>query len=135
MSNPDPYIQQLELDKAALEERIANLQSEVRTINNLIYRRRSEGLAASEGTAVNLKNTDRLFFEAMILETLNNSKSGLRTGEIQEKIVKQGYELNYNTLRSYVTKMRDRGIIKKATSYSYKWIPAQTNGSDKAGKP
>jgi len=124
MADPDPYVQQLEADKAALEARIADLQSEVRTINNLIYRRRSEGLAASEGAAVNLKNADRLFFEAMILEALNESKRGLRTGEIHNQITKRGYELNYNTLRSYVAKMRDRGAIKKATAHSYYWLPA-----------
>ncbi|NSX53628.1 hypothetical protein HRQ87_02335 [Sulfitobacter sp. 1151] len=124
MPDPDTYVQQLEADKAALEARIADLQSEVRTINNLIYRRRSQGLAASEGAAVNLKNADRLFFEAMILEALNSSNRGLRTGEIHTHITKRGYELNYNTLRSYVTKMRDRGVIKKATTYSYYWLPA-----------
>ncbi len=124
MTDPDPYVQQLETDKAALEARIADLQSEVRTINNLIYRRRSEGLAASEGATVNLKNADRLFFEAMILEALNGSQYGLRTGEIHTHITKRGYELNYNTLRSYVAKMRDRGVIKKATTHSYYWLAA-----------
>ncbi|WP_425501503.1 winged-helix domain-containing protein [Parasulfitobacter algicola] len=60
----------------------------------------------------------------MILEALNSSNRGLRTGEIHTHITKRGYELNYNTLRSYVTKMRDRGVIKKATTYSYYWLPA-----------
>lgn len=124
MPDQDAYIKQLEADKAALEARIAELQSEVRTINNLIYRRRSEGLAAAEGTAVNLKNADRLFFEALILELLKGSKRGLRTSEIHTQVAKRGYELNYNTLRSYVTKMRDRGTIKKASAHSYYWLAA-----------
>ena len=124
MAFSDPYIRQLEADKSTIEARIKELQSEVRTINNLIYRRRSESLAVSEGAALNLKNADRLFFEAIILEALGASERGLRTAEIQKQIKNRGYQLNYNTLRSYVTKMRDRGTIKKATANSYYWVPA-----------
>ena len=118
----DPYIKQLETDKADLEARIADLRTEVRTINNLIYRRRSNRLARSQSTKVNAKNADRLFFETMILEVLKNSKNGLRTSEIQTHITNDGYALNYNTLRSYITKMRDRGTIKKASPRSYYWV-------------
>ena len=119
---PDAYVDRLEAEKRALEERIRELQAEVRAINNLIYRRKSEIHAGGTGQERNLKNTDRLFFEAIVLDALRNSKRGLRTGEIHSAVTKQGYSLNYNTLRSYVTKMRDKGLIRKKTPTSYYWV-------------
>ena len=125
MNSPsEPYINRLEAEKKILEARIAELQAEIRTINNLIYRRKSEIFAAQQDESVNLKNVDRLFFETLILDAIRNSKRGLRTGEIYTAITRSGYGLNYNTLRSYITKMRDKGLIKKATSSSYYWVVA-----------
>lgn len=120
----DAYVKRLEADKHELEERIKELQAEVRTINNLIYRRKSKLFAGDTGEDRNLKNADRLLFETIILDALKNSKRGLRTGEIHSSITKQGYGLNYNTLRSYVTRMRDKGLIQKKTPTSYYWIAA-----------
>lgn len=118
----DPYIDRLEGEKLALETRIKELQDEIRAINNLIYRRRSELFAGTTGQKHNLKTADRLFFETLILDTLNYTKNGLRTGELHDKISRQGYGLNYNTLRSYVMRMRDKGLIRKKTPNSYYWI-------------
>ena len=125
------YVERLESEKQALEERIRDLQAEVRAINNLIFRRKSELLAQGSGEDRNLKNADRLFFETLILAALKNSTRGLRTSEIHRAITKQGYGLNYNTLRSYVSKMRDKDLIQKSTPTSYNWIasPDQTGRS------
>lgn len=119
---PDSYIARLEAEKNALEVRVAEMQTEIRTINNLIYRRKSEIFAESRDETVNEKNVDRLLFETLILDAIRNSKRGLRTGEIHTAITKSGYGLNYNTLRSYVAKMRDKGLINKATPSSYYWV-------------
>jgi len=105
-----------------MEARVAELQAEIRTVNNLILRRKSEKFAKSRDETVNEKNVDRLFFETLILDAIHNAKKGLRTGEIHTAITKSGYGLNYNTLRSYVAKMRDKGLIKKATPSSYYWV-------------
>lgn len=122
MEHPDPYIAKLEAEKQAMEDRIAELQSEIRTINNLIYRRKSEIHAHDQDEPVTGKNIDRLLFETLILDTVRKSKRGLRTGQIYSEIKKSGYGLNYNTLRSYVTKMRNKGLIKKSTPASYYWV-------------
>lgn len=122
---PDTYISRLEAEKKVMEARVTELQAEIRTINNLIYRRKSEMFAESRDETVNEKNVDRLFFETLILDAIRNAKKGLRTGEIHSAVIKSGYGLNYNTLRSYVTKMRDKGLIKKATSSSYYWVVAE----------
>lgn len=123
----DPYIKRLEAEKEALEQRIKELQAEVRTINNLIYRKKSEVFAADTGQSHNLKNMDRLFFETVILDTLGASSRGMRTREIYDALIKKGYGLNYNTLRSYIAKMRDKSLIKKRTATSYYWISNNTN--------
>jgi predicted transcriptional regulator len=127
---PDTYIARLEDEKKAMEVRVAELQAEIRTINNLIYRRKSELFAESREEKVNQKNVDRLFFETLIMDAISNTKRGLRTGEIHTAITKSGYGLNYNTLRSYIAKMRDKGLIKKATPSSYYWVVVEkpTNG-------
>lgn len=120
--DPDPYIARLEAEKKTMEARVVELQAEIRTVNNLILRRKSEKFAKSRDETVNEKNVDRLFFETLILDAIRNAKRGLRTGEIHTAITKSGYGLNYNTLRSYVAKMRDKGLIKKATPSSYYWV-------------
>lgn len=117
----DVHIAQLEEAKEALEKRIAEIQAEIRTINNLIYRRKSKFFAEKRDETINGKNIDRLFFETLILDALKSAKKGLRTGEIHTQITKSGYGLNYNTLRSYVAKMRDKGLIKKTSPSSYLW--------------
>ena len=127
---PDSYITRLESEKKAMEARVAEIQAEIRTINNLIYRRKSEMFAETRDEKINEKNVDRLFFETLIMEAIRNAKRGLRTGEIYSAVTKSGYGLNYNTLRSYVTKMRDKGLIKKATSTSYYWVIAEKKTGD-----
>lgn len=123
-TSADPYIARLEADKKALEAQIADLQSDIRTINNLIYKRKSEAFADQQGERINLKNAERLFFETLILDAIRSRDKGLRTREIYTVIARAGYGINYNTLRSYVAKMRDKGLIKKATSESYYWVTA-----------
>lgn len=119
---PDPYIARLEAEKKVMEMRLAEIQAEIRTVNNLIFRRKSEKFAESREETINQKNVNRLFFETLIIDAISKSKKGLRTAEIHSAVVKSGYEINYNTLRSYVTKMRDKKLIKKATSSSYHWV-------------
>lgn len=121
-NGPDPYVERLEEEKTSLEHRIKELQSEVRAINNLIYRHRSKAVALEQDETINQKNVDRLFFETVILELLRKTERGLRTGEIYKRMELEGYGLNYNTLRSYVTKMRDKKLIKKLTPQDYRWV-------------
>ena len=120
----DAYIKQLEADKQAIVDKINILQSEVKAINSLIYRRKSALIAESTGENRNLKNADRLFFETIILDILNKSKLGLRTSGIYKEVSQQGYGVNYNTLRSYIAQMRDKGLIRKRAPTSYYWITA-----------
>lgn len=122
----DAYVKRLEDEKAALEQQIKALQAEVHAINNLIYRKKAEELAVTVGQVPNRKNMDRLFFETLILDVLRDSKDGLRTKEIHDSLRKKGYSANYNTVRSYIAKMRDWALIQKKTPTSYFWIVADT---------
>ncbi len=118
----DFYIKQLEVDKADLEKKIAELQREVATINNLIYRRKSQSFAGSRDEKVNRKNVDRIFYESVIVDVIKASNDGLRTSQVHTNAENMGYKINYNTLRSYIADMRDKGIIKKRTPTSHYWI-------------
>ena len=113
-----------------MEARVAEIQAGIRTVNNLIYRRKTRIFAGDRKEVVNKKNVDRLFFETLIMDVTRNVKRGLRTSEIHSAVTKSGYNMNYNTLRSYVTKMRDKGLIKKATASSYYWVTAQKKADD-----
>lgn len=121
----DTYIRQLESEKKVIEERIVELQGEIRAINKLIYRHKSRLSVEGTSETINQKNIDRLFFETLIIDTVKGAKGGLRTGQIYDKLKKAGYELNYNTLRSYVTKMRDKELIKKRSPLVYEWVVSE----------
>ncbi len=131
---PSSYVGRLEAERKQLEERIAELQAEVRVVTNLIYRHKAQTFADETSEKVNLKNVDRLFFETLIMDIIRAAKGGLRTGEIYERLGKVGYRMNYNTLRSYITKMRDKGLIKKRGSNSYYWIVAPEKYNSDTGK-
>lgn len=118
----DGYLTQLERDKRELQSKIEDLRSSVRTIDTLIFKRKSELASKLSGEKINRKNSGRLIFETLILELITESKTGLRTSEIRGSIEKRNFNMNYNTLRSYVTSMRDKGLIQKSKTHSYKWI-------------
>lgn len=120
----DFYVRQLENNKAELEQQIEELRREVAVINNLIYRRKSQSFAKVRDEKINKKNVDRLFYESLIADLVKTSSDGLRTSEIHTNTEKMGYNINYNTLRSYVADMRDKGIIKKNEARKYHWVLA-----------
>jgi hypothetical protein len=122
----DFYIKQLEQDKQGLEQQIEELRREVATINNLIYRRKSQSFADEREEKINRKNVDRVFFESLIVTILREAEGGLRTAQIFKKTEKLGYKINYNTFRAYITNMRDKKIINKRTSDSYYWVVSST---------
>jgi hypothetical protein len=120
--NIDPYIERLVAEKIDLERRIAELKAEARTINNLILKKKSENRASFTGTKMTRKNETSVLYKELILYLLNNNTNGLRTSEIYAKITEDGYKINYNTFRRYITDMRDDGQIRKLSRTSYKWV-------------
>ncbi len=113
------YIKNLEMEKRGLENKIRELNKEINFIDKLIFRRKSQQMADSYGEKKSLKNSDRLFYEVIIIDLIKESKNGLRTSSIFEKLKLKGYFINYNTFRSYITRMRDAGKIKKSNSYNW----------------
>jgi hypothetical protein len=124
MSTPqtDPYILGLEREKRELLAKIDDLRKKIRTIDALIIKARTELLANNTGVKVTRKNADRLFFETLILEVISKTKNGARTAQIYAEIGKLGYSLNYNTLRSYIIRLRDTKRIKRNRQNIYNWI-------------
>ena len=131
MSTPqtDPYILGLEREKRELLAKIDDLRKKIRTIDALIIKARTELLANNTGVKVTRKNADRLFFETLILEVISKTKNGARTAQIYAEIGKLGYSLNYNTLRSYIIRLRDTKRIKRNRQNIYNWIVSSDDTS------
>ncbi|OSQ31562.1 hypothetical protein [Thalassospira sp. MCCC 1A03138] len=117
MTDKDPIIEKLEEEKRHLEARVRDIRAEINALNNLILRRRARHSAQNKDQQVNLKNVDRLFFETAILELLKRTKKGARTSEIFSELKSQGIGVNYNTLRSYVSRMSEKKMIRKTGQY------------------
>ena len=126
--NDDSYIVRLEAERDLIDSQIAKLRADIRTINNLILKRKSELSASTGNEKLNLKNSNRIMSEQLIIEILRSSKIGRRTSDIFNEINKRGYNINYNTLRTYVSDMRYKGIILKHKAHSYNWIAKNANG-------
>jgi hypothetical protein len=124
MSNPqaDQYIRNLEKEKRELQGRIDELRRNIIAIDSLIIKRRAQLIASTHGTKITMKNADRLFFEALILDIIRKSRNGMRTADVQKEIKNRGYRLNYNTLRAYMVSCRDSGKIIKSKKFIYNWV-------------
>jgi hypothetical protein len=118
----DPYIAGLEADKRAIELKIKELDEQLRTINNLIYKRKMTLDADNLGITLNKKNFNRILLESVIKVLVSKSRDGLRTSEIYDALSDQMPGINYATVRSYVTRMRDKGALKKNPTKRYSWI-------------
>lgn len=120
LNNMD-MIENLEKERQALYRQLIDVQTEIKVINKLILRKKAEVAAKNGGEVINRKNIGRISNEAIILDCLRASKNGLRTTEISQEIKSLGYELPDNTIRSYIARMRDKGLIHKKNN-SYRWL-------------
>lgn len=120
-ASKDPLLHNLELEEERILKKIEDLKAELKSINKLKFRRKTQVLGEEFDSPVTNRNIDKLFYESVILEIIRNSQAGLRTSEIFEKIVKSGYDINYNTLRSYIVRLRDEKKIRKKPR-GYEWF-------------
>lgn len=126
MEADDPFLSSLEKERAIIRENISKLNADLSYVDKMIVRRKSEILSDNLGIKLNKKNIDRVFFESLITDILRNSKKGKRTSELFESIRLMGHRINYNTLRTYVTKMRDKGFIYRKGN-NYQWFATEAN--------
>ena len=130
IKNIDPIIKQYEEERERLISEIEDLQNQVKAINILIRKRRYRAEEARSGEKVNRKNADRLLNEGIIIQLLKESGSGLRTGEIHNLLQAVGYRMKYPTVRSYVVRMRDKGLIYRKQG-AYYWLASESGGHER----
>ena len=122
MLHNDPYILNLEKEKKELQSRIDELRRNIITIDGLILKRKSQLLAEVVGEHMTIKNTNKLFYEALIIDIISKRNNGIRTAEIFREIKNRGYKINYNTLRAYIVSMNLKKKITKSKRFIYNWI-------------
>lgn len=121
MSKRDPFLTDLEAEEARIRKQIDNLKAELRSVERMIFRRKTSVYGDAVGEKVNNRNIDKLFFESIILDILVNKPSGLRTGELFKAVLSRGHMVNHNTFRSYVVDMQKTGKIAKKDR-GYNWV-------------
>lgn len=125
-SATDPFLRDLEKEETRVRKKIDELKSELRSIERLKFRRRQQIYGEDLGQPLTSRNVDKVLFESVIIELLKSKSSGMRTSAIFKSILSNGYDLNYNTLRSYITRLRDSNKIRKSTD-GYNWIVSENN--------
>ncbi|RZK44740.1 MAG: hypothetical protein EOO61_02720 [Hymenobacter sp.] len=123
MAGGDGFLDELEAEKERINKLIRKLSSELRAVDRMLFRLKSQNRSNIKGISLNKKNMEKLFYEGIIIEVLGRYKNGLRTAQIYEYLSKAGYDINYNTFRGYIVKLRDDGSILKKDR-GYKWVIA-----------
>ena len=119
MSN---ILEELRKEKESILLEISNLNKQISVIDKIIFRKKAEMSSLTTGETINKKNINRIYTERLIIECLKDSKNGLRTAEIAKALSKKGHNVNNNTIRSHITRMRDKELIHKKKG-SYRWLP------------
>jgi hypothetical protein len=105
-------IASLEREKAEIEDKINDLNKQLKHIDQLIIKHKSEHYANFTNERLSKKNIDRIYFERLIVEAIKKSSVGMSTLDLRLHFKKKLIQLNYSTLRSYLSRMRDREIIR-----------------------
>jgi len=93
---------------ASVETRLRDLLAERQALRRLLAKERSRDKIIS---GVNRKNSiDRMLIEASILNSLKESKYK-STKELYNIAKSVAPDLNYNTFRSHIHRLKERGLI------------------------
>lgn len=95
-----------------LDSRIKNLTDERSALLRQLTKARWENPHLKD---VNRKNSaNRVLIENRVLEALGRSKKPLKTAVLYEEGLRANFELKENTFRTYLHRMKDRGLIVSA---------------------
>lgn len=115
----DELIAALETEKGTISEEIVKLRRRIAEIDNIIYQTKLKAAIITSGESINKKNVGRIYNESLILDIIRN-KSGINTKKINDILKKNGHSLSYPTVRSYLHRMQQKGIISRKHG-SYGW--------------
>jgi len=115
----DSFIKKLQKEKDRIISQIRELKDEYRTITKILARHQTSEFGSPTGETVNKKNMNRIMNEHIILDAVKKHSGQLRTKDLAEYV-----DINPNTLRSYVMRLRDKGFIQK--NHNHKWCIKKT---------
>lgn len=102
-----------------VEVRLRELQAEKAALQRLIMEFRREDPQKREvGRRRSIK---KAVMEERILEMLRVAPRPMSSGLIHERLLAAGHDVNPSTLRSYVRRLAERGLIEKSTSEFPGW--------------
>ena len=104
---------------AAIERRIADLEAERSALQRLITKVRQQKIAAQDVTRKN--SFDRIMVESKILELLGQTEKYLSTRELYREAKRVNYSLRDGTFRSYVHRLKERGLIESSKNTKGYW--------------
>ena len=114
------YVQSLELDLKKVELEILKLQKVKRSLETLMLWQKAEGGFINESFKNTKKNKNRIQFWTSIFKMLldkdqQDPGQGLTTSTIYERLLKEGINIKYSTVRSHIHRLKNEGLI-----YQYK---------------
>ena len=114
------YEQRILKDIEEIETRIRELETEKLGLKRTLMRLRREDIASKE---VRRKDSiNRILIEKRILEELKSNKNYLNSKELYHVSRSVVFDLNENTFRSHLHRMKKRGLIKNFKNKRGLWI-------------
>jgi hypothetical protein len=110
IDNKSPIENQVLEQLAEIDRKISDLQAERTVLLRLLAKARQHSSQLHDVTRRNSLN--RVLIENMILETLKSSPKALRTYKLFDAARILDHKLNHNTFRSYLHRLKARGLIE-----------------------
>jgi hypothetical protein len=104
---------------ADVERRIADLERERAALQRLITKVRQQNLTAQDVTRRN--SFDRILAESKILELLGKTEKYVRVAELYREARLVNYNLKDTTFRSYMHRLREKGLIEPSSTTRGFW--------------
>lgn len=105
----DPFENDIRRRLAEIDEALTKLRAEKETLEHLILSRVARARAPE---VTDKRSYKRIYNEEKISLLLKNSPRGLRQRELSRKLILQNVIIRDSTLRSYLTRMSQKGMIE-----------------------
>ncbi|MFY7835948.1 MAG: hypothetical protein ACOVQ0_06665 [Novosphingobium sp.] len=106
------YERRLQAEIEQIEARIKDLTQEKHALQRQLMKARQQGAGLAD---VNRKNSvNRIMIENRLIDALKTANGPLNAGQLLTAARYVNFELNENTFRTYLHRLKKQGIIKNA---------------------
>jgi len=110
---------------AEIERKISELTQDREALRRMLLKVRKESLGRKDVTRTN--SYDRILIENEVLQALRGSSSPLSNSELLDRVKRMHPKINDNTFRSYMHRMKAKGLIKNAESHGHVELAGDLN--------